>query len=122
VSGGPRPVRRDWLIHLIGMHCYKTFFSPCHIVKITRISNCLLAFQIKDISLAVNNNRILNIIMKVKKVLMIMIARWDSIILDRLHNYDIFSKTVLSFVNICFFEKILVVVQTLKQFCMPTHT
>jgi len=29
----PRPVRRDWLIHLIGI-ASKVCFSPCHIVKI----------------------------------------------------------------------------------------
>jgi len=34
-SGGPRPVRRDWLIHLISI-ASKHFFSPCHIVKISR--------------------------------------------------------------------------------------
>jgi len=34
-SGGSRPIRRDWLIHLIGI-ASKHFFSSCHIVKITR--------------------------------------------------------------------------------------
>jgi len=34
-SGGPRPIRRDWLVHFIGI-ASKHFFPPCHIVKITR--------------------------------------------------------------------------------------
>jgi len=54
-SGGSRPIRRDWLLHLIGI-ASKHFF-PCHIVKITRRKIEKLTFQIKDISWTVKNHR-----------------------------------------------------------------
>jgi len=34
-SGGPRPVRNDWLIHLIGIASKQFIFSPYHSVIFT---------------------------------------------------------------------------------------
>jgi len=49
------PVRRDWLIHLIGI-ASKHFFSH-HIIKITIRNIFFGTFEIKDISLAVKSQR-----------------------------------------------------------------
>jgi len=51
-----RLVRRDWLTYLIGI-ASKLYFSPCHIVKITKRKK---TFQIEDISLAVKKTVLLS--------------------------------------------------------------